>query len=75
MSDNEIPTDREFDPVEEPAPDQLNIETPEADAVEQHAVVGETYRQTVRPVGAADVDPADAADQQREVDLDDEDYR
>ncbi|MEO3805751.1 hypothetical protein [Nonomuraea sp. B1E8] len=52
---------------------RFSIETPEADAAEQ--------QREIRPVGRLrselplDVDPADAADQDRVVELDDDDYR
>ncbi|TDE30160.1 hypothetical protein E1295_41210 [Nonomuraea mesophila] len=56
------------------AEDERSIETPEADAAEQ--------QREIRPVGRLrselplDVDPADAADQDRVVELDDDDgYR
>ncbi|MEU7749085.1 hypothetical protein [Nonomuraea sp. NPDC049158] len=54
--------------------DELSIEAPEADAAEQRrdsrGAGGGTPRET-----PLEVDPADAAEQDREVDLDDDDYR
>jgi hypothetical protein len=54
--------------------EELSIETPEADAAEQH--------REIRPSGSRlrsevplEVDPADAAEQDRVVELDDDDYR
>lgn len=76
MSDIGAPIDnRDLD--EQPStatPTELPLETPEADAAEQRVAVGEPERSTVRPV-RPDVNPADAADQQREVELDEDEYR
>ncbi|MEU4231773.1 hypothetical protein AB0F17_46395 [Nonomuraea sp. NPDC026600] len=61
--------DRPFDEL-----DELPIGAPEADAAEQHLLIrgagGGMLRET-----PLEVDPADAAEQAREVDLDDDDYR
>lgn len=56
-----------------PANGEWDPEAPEADAAEQHAVVGGTETPAYVPA-PADVDEADAAEQQQVVDLDDEDY-
>ncbi|MGH3343980.1 MAG: hypothetical protein ACRDPK_14150 [Carbonactinosporaceae bacterium] len=54
--------------------EEFGIETPEADAIEQHqAVSGEHTR--VSSAVRFDVDEADAAEQHREVELDEDDYR
>ena len=50
-----------------------DIEAPEADAQEQHrSVRGSAATRSTR---RDDVDEADAADQEREVDLDEDEYR
>lgn len=53
---------------------ELSIETPEADAVEQHREMLQSVGRLRREL-PLDVDPADAADQDRVVELDDDDYR
>ena len=55
-------------------PADLDVEAPEADAVEQHTDIRE---QRDRLVGGIpfDADEADAADQSRVVELDEDDYR
>ncbi|MEV0622899.1 hypothetical protein AB0I81_56945 [Nonomuraea sp. NPDC050404] len=53
---------------------ELSIETPEADAAEQHREVLQNGSRPRREL-PLDVDPADAAEQDRVVDLDDDDYR
>ncbi|GAA2210011.1 hypothetical protein GCM10009850_054700 [Nonomuraea monospora] len=53
---------------------ERSIETPEADAAEQQREVLQTVGRLRREL-PLDVDPADAADQDRVVDLDDDDYR
>ncbi|MEU4576800.1 hypothetical protein ACBI99_29205 [Nonomuraea sp. ATR24] len=50
------------------------LEAPEADAVEQRRRLSEDESRPRREV-PFDVDPADAADQDRVVELDDDDYR
>jgi hypothetical protein len=53
-----------------------SLEAPEADVVEQQADVTPAEPSRSRPGVPLEVDPADAADQAREVALDeDEDYR
>jgi hypothetical protein len=53
-----------------------SLEVPEADAIEQETDVTPTQPSRSRPGVPLEADPADAADQAREVALDeDEDYR
>jgi hypothetical protein len=55
---------------------ELNMETPEDDAIEQHQeVVADEVVTTVRHELPFDVDEADAAEQARAVGFDDDDYR
>jgi hypothetical protein len=53
---------------------EVSIETPEADAVEQHQEMRQRVG-TLRRELPIDVDPGDAAEQDRVVDLDDDEYR
>ncbi|GAB2945638.1 hypothetical protein ACFMQL_08535 [Nonomuraea fastidiosa] len=53
--------------------EELSIETPEADAIEQQREMLQSTGQLRREL-PLDVDPADGADQDRVVDLDDDDY-
>jgi hypothetical protein len=55
-------------------PGTSDLETPEADAVEQQQEVVDTPADET-PEVPYDVDPADAADQSRSVGYDDDDYR
>lgn len=74
MPDPTDPTDPdEFE--DEGEQDEYDLETPEADAVEQHREVSRHRDEplAVRQLGEAD--PADAAEQRRVVDLDEDDYR
>ncbi|TMR95539.1 hypothetical protein [Nonomuraea basaltis] len=59
-------------PYEEEA--EVSIETPEADAVEQHQDMRENHGRPRREL-PLDVDPGDAAEQDRVVELDDDEYR
>lgn len=54
---------------------ELSLEAPEADAAEQHLGVRDDDERRLPPALPAEADPADAADQDREVDLDEDDYR
>jgi len=54
---------------------ELSIEAPEADAAEQQRQTREEDRQRPRLSFPLEADPADTADQDRVVDLDDDDYR
>ncbi|HEX5567427.1 MAG TPA: hypothetical protein VFY14_10975 [Streptomyces sp.] len=59
----------------EGAAEQFDVEAPEADAAEQRTEV--LYRREAPLLGpeSPEVDPADAADQARVVELDEDDYR
>ncbi|TMR08358.1 hypothetical protein ETD86_48150 [Nonomuraea turkmeniaca] len=52
---------------------EFSVETPEADAAEQHREVRQNAG--VRGELPLEADPGDAADQDRVVDLDDDEYR
>ncbi|MET8868045.1 hypothetical protein ABZW11_34380 [Nonomuraea sp. NPDC004580] len=54
--------------------EELSIETPEADAIEQQREMLQNTGRLRREL-PLDVDPADGADQDRVVDLDEDDYR
>jgi len=75
MSDSDV---RTSDPAEvwasRDVPDQPDLETPEADAVEQQQEVVDTPPEDP-PEVPYDVDPADAAEQSRAVGYDEDDYR
>ncbi len=75
MSESDVrtsETENTWSPGNEPGASDL--ETPEADAVEQQQEVIDTPRDEA-PEVPYDVDPADAADQSRSVGYDDDDYR
>ncbi|MFP3988091.1 hypothetical protein U9R90_11400 [Streptomyces sp. E11-3] len=66
------PTDPE---VYEDEDETLDSETPEADAAEQHAELRQ-HQDDPRPhYDPSEADAADAAEQARVVDLDEDDYR
>ena len=72
---SEMDGDAAYDAEAADSPVSTDIEAPEADAMEQHTPVRE---QAERPAAGVpfDADEADAADQNRIVDVDDEDdYR
>jgi len=54
--------------------DMMDIEAPEADSAEQRATVGEASDEPVRSA-PFEVNEADAAEQSRVVELDEDDYR
>jgi hypothetical protein len=58
----------------EPDDAELDIEAPEADAVEQHLDVRQQHDLPITGRGD-EADPADAAEQSRVVELDEDDYR
>jgi hypothetical protein len=53
---------------------ELDLETPEADAADQHIELLQ-HRDVPITERPDDADPADAADQRRVVELDEDDYR
>ncbi|GIH91395.1 hypothetical protein ACFFMN_30905 [Planobispora siamensis] len=53
---------------------EIDVETPEADAAEQHRSMQEERSAWPDRI-PFDADPADAADQTREVGIDEDDYR
>ncbi|MEV7808244.1 hypothetical protein AB0O28_35380 [Microbispora sp. NPDC088329] len=64
----------EMDPLDEVV-GEISIEAPEADAVEQHQLVNVPDDRRWPEHVPFDADPADVTEQERTVDLDDEDYR
>ncbi|WP_250563209.1 hypothetical protein [Sphaerisporangium fuscum] len=72
VSREEIPVDA-LEPLDDVA-DELQTEVPEADAIEQHLTIRNDRREWPLEI-PYDADPADAADQERVVELDDDDYR
>jgi len=65
----------EDEETEQPAAERFGVEAPEVDAAEQRADV--FRRRDVPLIGrdSPEVDPADAAEQARVVELDEDDYR
>ncbi|GAA5076979.1 hypothetical protein HNP84_003624 [Thermocatellispora tengchongensis] len=62
--------------LDEQTPTEIGIETSEADAVEQHIAIRDTTGPWLLERDLPlDVDPADAAEQNRTVELDEDDYR
>ncbi|MEV4992210.1 hypothetical protein ACFVTT_04925 [Streptomyces niveus] len=55
--------------------EELDEETPEADAAEQHTDVQPSDDDPPAPIDTAEADEADAAEQARIVSLDEDDYR
>lgn len=55
--------------------EELDEETPEADAAEQHMDVQPSDDDLPAPIDTAEADEADAAEQARIVSLDEDDYR
>ena len=54
---------------------EVSMEAPEADAVEQHTPVREAERVSGRDDRTREADEGDLAESEREVPLDDDDYR
>ncbi|MGK5450150.1 hypothetical protein [Streptomyces radiopugnans] len=67
--------DRFEDEDERPAAERFGVEAPEADAAEQHAEVLPRGDAPPPATGSPEVNPADAAEQARVVELDEDDYR
>ncbi|NUT47821.1 MAG: hypothetical protein HOV94_11015 [Saccharothrix sp.] len=74
----------EFDPARTPdevadrgplPPVEVDVGTPDADALEQARPVGEEPSEEPPADAPAEADPADVVEQHRDVDADDEDYR
>ena len=75
MSDSDVRAGEADDVWSSPEePEVTDLETPEADAVEQHQDVVDTPRDEP-PEVPYDVDPADAAEQSRAIGYDEDDYR
>ncbi|GAB3907423.1 hypothetical protein [Microbispora bryophytorum] len=64
----------EMDPLDDVV-EEISIEAPEADAVEQHQLLQVTDDRRWPERVPFEADPADVAEQERTVDLDDDDYR
>ncbi|MFI9099437.1 hypothetical protein ACIGXA_02855 [Streptomyces fildesensis] len=78
MSDEIQISEDEFEAAADDPAIEMDIETPEADAAEQHTDVVQRHdapagEDSDSPVASAD--PADVAEQRRVVNLDEEDYR
>ena len=74
MSERDLHSD---DEVQDPGMSEereMDVEAPEADAVEQHTPVRGTDNGAVDAV-PLETDEADVADQRRTVELDEDDYR
>lgn len=70
----DLEADEEIYDLAEQEEVEIDIEAPEADAAEQHRIVGETVDHLPTSI-PDDVDPADAAEQSRVVEFDEDDYR
>jgi hypothetical protein len=78
ITDFERQADELAEALSASADTELDLEAPEADAVEQHIELFEhRYEPTAGPTAGPDIeaDPADVAEQRRVVDLDEDDYR
>jgi hypothetical protein len=64
----------EMDPLDDVV-EEISIEAPEADAVEQQQLVKVPEDNRWPQRVPFEADPADVADQERTIDLDDDDYR
>lgn len=74
MDVNDTTLEEIDDALSETAGPEAGLETPEADAAEQHREVRAGNRSWPDRI-PFDADPADATDQSREVELDEDDYR
>lgn len=70
------PTDPDtFEDAYEDEPDEERLEAPREDAAEQHAELLRQHSVPITGRGSVEVDPADAAEQAREVELNEDEYR
>lgn len=75
MSEMDLTPDLAAEDLAEPAEEsELDLEAPEADAAEQRAPLTPPEGEAPRPA-PLDADPADVAEQERVVELDEDDYR
>ncbi|MFG2192997.1 hypothetical protein [Streptomyces sp. NPDC048639] len=69
------PTDPETFEDDLEQPEEIDVEAPEADAVEQHAELVEGRDAPLDDLTLESADPADAAEQARVVEQNEDDYR
>lgn len=77
MSEN-TPEPQELDELEALegfAPDELDLEAPEADAAEQHHELHERPDRELPEAAPMEADPRDVVEQRRVVEIDEDDYR
>ena len=74
MSEMDLHSDDEIQDPGTPGGNDMDIEAPEADAVEQHTPIRETGNTAADSV-PLETSEADVADQRRSVELDEDDYR
>ncbi|MCI0688398.1 MAG: hypothetical protein L0Y54_14355 [Sporichthyaceae bacterium] len=74
MSEMDLHSDDEAQDPEASEESEMDIETPEADAVEQHTPVQDGWNGSNGAV-PLETDEADAAEQRRVVEHDEDDYR
>jgi len=65
----------ELEDLEEFAPDELDLEAPEADAAEQHHDLQERPDRELPEAAPMEADPRDVVEQRRIVEIDEDDYR
>ncbi|MEV6319467.1 hypothetical protein [Streptomyces sp. NPDC051776] len=69
------PTDPETFDDDADQPEEFDVEAPEADAAEQHAELVEQHDAPLDDHALESANPADAAEQARVVELNEDDYR
>ncbi|AXK31559.1 hypothetical protein DVA86_01755 [Streptomyces armeniacus] len=70
------PTDPDtFEDTYEDEPDETRFEAPEEDAAEQHAELLQQRDVPITDRGPDEADPADAAEQSRVVEVNEDEYR
>ena len=74
MSERDLHADGSIETPGDREEAAMDIEAPEADTVEQHRPLGESGDEPPRTT-PLDVDEADAADQSRVIELDEDEYR